>query len=173
MRVLLLFLAISLIATDLGVYGPTFPVKEEDPVVFMSQLVEKNEEVLRRVGGGSLRSALQEQVSSPQTFTLAEKGGSQTKKRVLNNLQSEYYQSSSRFVIFDPTDSKQFDWVKLNCNQFAWIVVSGDPVELSFSNDRHVYFDQCGSIVREFHILSFPSIIYRSGAETVVEDVAL
>lgn len=73
-------------------------------------------------------------------------------------------QLKSSLLIFDGRDPEQIKWAVGQGDHTKWILTSGRPMDLMKQHDRDVYFDQGGSICRQFKIIAVPAVVRQNGA---------
>jgi conjugal transfer pilus assembly protein TraW len=79
-------------------------------------------------------------------------------------------QLKDSLLIFDGTDPDQITWAEGQGDHTKWILTKGRPFDLMKQHDRDVYFDQGGSICRQFKILAVPAIVRQKGHLLEIEE---
>lgn len=72
-------------------------------------------------------------------------------------------QRKDSLLIFDGTDPEQVTWAVKHGDHTKWILINGRPIALMKQHDRAVYFDQGGTICRQFKIMAVPAIVRQKG----------
>ena len=79
-------------------------------------------------------------------------------------------QLKNSLLIFDGTDPEQVNWAKGQGDHTKWILTKGRPFDLMKQHHRAVFFDQGGSICRQFKILAVPAIVRQKGHLLEIEE---
>lgn len=79
-------------------------------------------------------------------------------------------QLKASLLIFDGRDPEQIKWAVGQGDHTKWILTSGRPFDLMKQHDRDVYFDQGGSICRQFKIIAVPAVVRQNGAVLEIEE---
>lgn len=185
----------GVLATDLGVIGTVYPVKEKNLIEHIKdKLVQKEQSgelaqlhgklkdqavaYAKRPGGISIpRAGAYRALEINPTYTLDRditdadgnvlfKAGTQ-----VNPLDIRPLTKALCFV--DGDDKEQLEWVRRHCTanvRNKIILVNGDIEIAGKYLQRRVYFDQQASLVTKFQIQALPAVIRQSGKVIYVEE---
>ncbi len=188
------FCLISAPAKDLGVYGETFPIVEENLLTVIQNKLKTMEE------NGSLDKAQQELAQKASTkirqpvpvknltktqtprqwfydpsLTIEKdiknhKGNLiAAKGTVINPL---YIVSWGVPLLFlDGDDPEQVAWAQTEDPLAKWVLVKGSPVDMEEQRHRPIYFDQAGMLVNKFGIQQVPCRISQKDRKLLVEEL--
>ena len=187
--ILLLFtlMPLSLLAENLGNYGPVYPIVEQDLLSFIHQkllameksgeidklnqgFVKKSKEHIKRpqpVSGLSKATEIKSHDFDPTiivTRDIRTEDGTiiASKGDAFNPL--ERVSMTDNLVFFDSDDEEQVRWVKSFMKRHKGvklILVKGDVVETKKKLKKTIYFDQRGTICSRFSITEIPAIAYQ------------
>lgn len=195
--VLLLFMMISLslLARDLGSRGHLFPIEEEDLLIYLKKRVlslseeereQLEEEAKRRVVKSiqepkaveGLREAkvyrrffFDPSITAQEDFKDAEGKVIVARGSKVNPLDTVSLPESLLF--FDGSDERQLRFAKEDVDRSTWILVKGKPLDLEEREERPVYFDQSGVLVRKFSITHIPAKVSQEGKMLKIEEFPL
>jgi conjugal transfer pilus assembly protein TraW len=183
---LTLLMAGACYAKDLGTYGPTWPIAEDDLLKVMmerlhnmekkgelKQLNQKMQDYTKKaVLYPKPLQGLQEATSTktwyhdPSIVLTSDfkdnKGVVFAKKgQRINPLHQVSW--GKPIVLFDATSPKQLAFVRANFKEAKWVLTSGSPIELGRLENKPVFFDQAGKLTEHFHIKTIPTIIAQDG----------
>jgi len=79
-------------------------------------------------------------------------------------------QLKSSLLIFDARDPDQIKWAVAKGAHTKWILTKGRPFDVMKKYDRVVYFDQGGTICRQFKIMAVPAIVRQKGHLLEIEE---
>ncbi len=79
-------------------------------------------------------------------------------------------QLKDSLLIFDGTDPEQVKWAKGQGDHTKWILTKGRPFDLMKQHHRAVFFDQGGTICRQFKIMAVPAIVRQKGHLLEIEE---
>lgn len=181
-------------AKDLGVYGETFPIAEENLLTVIQKKLKTMEE------NGSLNKVQQELAQKASTkirrpVPVKDLTKTQTLRRwfydpsltiekdikdhkgnliaakgtVINPLYIVSW--GSPLLLFDGDDPEQVAWAETEDPLAKWVLVKGSPVELEEQRKRPVYFDQAGMLVNKFGIQQVPCRISQKDRKLLVEEL--
>lgn len=185
----------GVLATDLGVIGTVYPIKEKNLIEHIrDKLVQKEQSgelvqlhgklkdqavaYAKRPGGISIpRAGAYRALEINPTYTLDRditdadgnvlfKAGTQ-----VNPLDIRPLTKALCFV--DGDDKEQLEWVRRHCTantRNKIILVNGDIEVAGKYLQRRVYFDQQASLVAKFQIQALPAVIRQSGKVIYVEE---
>lgn len=77
------------------------------------------------------------------------------------------------FIFFDGDNAKHLAWAKEQDDFYDWVLVKGAPFELSDQEDRPVYFDQAGELVKKLKIKQIPCRVSPEGKFLKVEEIPI
>ena len=192
-----LFIILSSVhAKDLGVYGETFPIAEENLLKVIRKKLTSME------ADGSIAHAQQEiarkaeeKIRRPSPVKGLIK--TQTPRRWFYDpsmtVESDIKDSKGNLIaakgtiikpldkiswgvpllLFDGDDPEQIAWAKTQPGLAKWVLVKGSPVELEEKLKRPVYFDQAGMLVNKFGIRAVPCRISQKDRKLLVEELTL
>ena len=179
---------------DMGGFGNSYPVIEQDIVEFIKQrlsemedqglieetnkeLVKKSKDYVKRPPGSDIPVAkeysghvfdptvtIQRDISDEDGNVIYPAG------TVVNPLD---YRGLTRTLCFiDGDDVDQIEWVRDMCPYepgYKQILVSGPILEVSKEEGHRFYFDQHGVLVNKFRIKAVPAVVRQSGKVLYVE----
>ena len=184
----------ALQAKDLGTFGETFPIIEEN---LLSVIKTK----LQKLGSSGELEVHQKKIQEEATMKLqrpAEVTGIiKTKKprvfsynpsitvpydlkddkgkiffkagTIVNPL--DMYALKYTLLFIDGDDKEQVNWAINHKMQIKIILIKGSPFELMKEHGTPVFFDQGGSLVKKFGITQVPARITQEGKNLKVEEV--
>jgi conjugal transfer pilus assembly protein TraW len=192
--VLILTLSVSAHAKDLGVYGETFPIAEENLLTVIQNKLKTMEE------NGSLDKAQQELVQKASTkirhpVPVKDLTKTQTPRQwfydpslkiekditdhkghliavkgaVMNPL--DIVSWGAPLLFLDGDDPEQVSWAETQDSLAKWVLVKGSPVDMEEQRKRPVYFDQAGMLVNKFGIQQVPCRISQKDKKLLVEEL--
>ena len=193
--VIFLFLT-SAQAKDLGVYGETFPIAEENLLNVIQSKLEAMEESGELV---NVQKGLAEKARTKIRHPLPVKGLMKThmprqwvydpsltlekdvkdhqghlvaaKGTVINPLDTVSW--GAPLLLFDGDDPEQVAWAKEQDSLAKWVLVKGSPVDMEEKLKRPVYFDQAGMLATKFGIQQVPCRIRQKGKTLWVEELRI
>ncbi len=185
---LLMFFSFSVEGADLGTFGTTFSIEEEDLILVLQERLSRVEqdpkkkqemmnqfvEAIHAPKGRELPKALtprifffdptivvKEEIKDSQGKTLVPKG-----TRV-NPLEKTPLLEELLFI--DGKDSAQVAWAK--SQQGKWILTSGRPIELEDHENRPIYFDQAGYLTKKLEIQALPARVTQEHNRLRIEEI--
>ncbi|WP_042280638.1 type-F conjugative transfer system protein TraW [Candidatus Protochlamydia sp. R18] len=189
LTVLLIFS--SLEAKNLGIYGATASIEEEDLLTFMQKNMQLITEADQEKWMQNLQSHLLAQMKKPfvikgigktQTYTVSYFDPSITVDRdILNHSQQVVVKKGTRInplslvmldqdlLFIDATDAEQLAWAQALYPSGKWILVKGQPMQLEEELRRPIYFDQGGVLLKRFGIQSVPARVSQEGLRLKIE----
>jgi len=194
---ILLFVSLGVEAVDLGCFGQTFEIAEQD-------LIEKIREKLKILEQSGELEAHQSKIQrkfinkaktpktveglhktvDPRTYThdpsitvpydiknhegiIFAKAGAK-----INPLETQILSKSLLFI--DGMDQEQVDWAMGHKTDKAKVIlVQGSPFLLMERYDRQIYFDQGGVIVSKMGISQVPARVSQKGLLLLIEEITL
>ena len=191
----LLFLT-SAYAKDLGVYGETFPIAEENLLTVIRKkltsmeadgsIAHAQQEIARKAGRKIRRPSPVKGLIKTQTprrwfydpsmtveSDIKDPKGNliAAKGSVLNPLDKMSW--GVPLLLFDGDDPAQVAWAETQHSLAKWVLVKGSPVDLEEKLKRPVYFDQAGMLVNKFGIQQVPCRISQKDKKLLVEELTL
>ena len=191
-----LFLMTSVHAKDLGVYGETFPIAEENLLEVIrkklsnmeangslaqaqKKIAQKAEQKIRKPS--PLKGLIKTQTPrqwfyDPSMIVESDikdhKGNLiASKGDVINPL--ERISWGAPLLFLDGDDPEQVAWAETQYVLAKWVLVKGRPVELEEKLKRPVYFDQAGMLVSKFGIQQIPCRISQKDKKLLVEEISV
>ncbi len=190
----------SATSENLGVYGETFDIYEEDLLkqIQRTLLTKKasgemddwldagksriKEKIIRPLPvPGIVRASVDKAWTFDPSITMEEdiwdtEGNLIVAAgTVINPLETVSLDQPLLFL--DSDDPEQLAWAERQHAQSPRgtkiILVSGAPIELEVKLKQPIYFDQNGDLTRRFGIGAVPAIVSQSGFELVVQEVSL
>jgi len=190
-----LIASFDVIAKDLGVIGPSYPVIERDLIEVIHEriqqktasgelgelhngLKDRTKNYAKRPPGVSLPRALEYRaVEINPVYTLDKditdadgkvifKAGTKVNPLEVNPL-------TKTLCFIDGDDPEQVSWMKEYCSadiRNKMILVNGDYLGLTEKLNLRLYFDQRGYLVERFGIKAVPAVIRQSGKVLYVEE---
>lgn len=178
-------------AKDLGIYGATSSIGEEDLIHFIQERIQQFSEADRQTFMQTLQSSLifqlkktmevkgiqKAKVYSTTYFDPSigvdhdifnHKGQIVVKKGTQLNPLSQVSLNQD-LLFFDATDSDQLAWAKSLSSSFKWILVKGQPMQLEEELNRPIYFDQAGVLTKKFGIQQVPARVSQEGVRLKIE----
>ena len=184
------------LAKDLGVYGETFPIVEDN----LLKVIQHKLQTLQQKGEMAshqqqLVQTVQQKIHNPQ----AVKGVIPTtvsrtwlydpsltvkqdikdadgkvivaKDTVINPLDTVSW--GVPLLLLDGDDPQQLTWAQNQDPASKWVLVKGPPLDLEEKLKRSIYFDQGGMLVRKFGIKQVPCRITQQDKALQVEEIKL
>ena len=178
-------------AKNLGVYGMTSSIDEEDLIHFLQAKImsfseEQREDFLKKI---------QSTIFSQINKTLEIKGFKKAKAYSITYYDPSIYvdqditnhngqiivKKGTKFnplshvsltqdlLFFDATDIDQLNWAKTQNSSRKWILIKGNLLELEEELNRPIYFDQGGTLTKKFGIKEVPTRISQEGLKLKIE----
>lgn len=186
-----LSLAIGLEAKDIGIYGSTSSIEEEDFIQLIQEKIQSFSEEDRQ----KFMQTIQNELVSDLKKTMELKGIRKAKKysvtyfdpsicvdkdifnhkgqtvvkkgTVVNPL--SYVSLNQDLLFFDATDPVQFAWAESFPSSSKWILIKGQPMQLEEKFNRPIYFDQNGLLTKKFGITQVPAHVSQEGMQLKIE----
>jgi len=194
------FIATSSFAVDLGCYGVVKEIVEQNPIVFFQQKAKEMEQngMLEKIQQ-QMRTKAKERIIRPKPVAWIQNTSMPREYLVDRDviLQEDIvdydgniifakgtkvnpltYRTSKKALIFiNGDDENQVVWAIAEHQRRQGYVkltlINGSPVELSKKYSVRFFFDQGGSLVREFEIEQVPAIVSQMGAQLLVQEIKL
>lgn len=201
-KILLVWLLLSgsVMAANLGIYGPTYKVKEVDALDWIVNQrlpeLEKNGEIDKM--NAKLQKTSQYRIENPKGAKLpkATKKSRRTqsliytlprdikdafnrilfKKGTIVKPEDVLPDSGKTLIFIDGEDLAQvnFALLELKKNKLVKIVlVAGHPLELMRTHRINIYFDQHQKLIDRFDINALPAKVYRQKSELIIEEMLI
>lgn len=179
---------------DLGVQGPLFAIEEENLLVVVQRKLnslEKSGKIAEL--NATLQKKMKERAENPvvvHNLTRAPKTTSRlfdpsilTKEAILDHKGNIVVKAGTRMnpldylnwgeplLLIDGTDQEQVEWASKIPGK--WVLIKGNPFKIGRENNRWVYFDQGGIIVRRFNLKHLPARISQKGKRLLVEEICV
>ena len=189
--VVTLLLISGLEAKDLGVYGSTSSIGEEDLIDFIKARIQSFSEEDRQQLMQAIQNTFVSTLKRPMEVKgirkvkeysvayfdpsicvdrdiLNHKGQIIVKKGTLVNPLSQVSLTQD-LLFFDATDSEQLAWAESFASSLKWILVKGQPMQLEENLNRPIYFDQGGSLTKKFGVNQVPARVSQEGLRLKIE----
>jgi conjugal transfer pilus assembly protein TraW len=196
---LILFVCFSMTtssAKDLGVYGETFPIAEEnllqviqnrlktmaangELIKAQQELAQKATQKIRRPAPvkGLIKTQTPRQWFYDPSITVEQdikdpKGNLiAAKGQVINPL--EILSWGAPLLFLDGDDPEQIAWAEHEHTLAKWVLIKGSPVDMEEKLKRPVYFDQAGMLTGKFGIRAVPCRISQKDKKLLVEEISI
>lgn len=179
-------------AKDFGIQGTTYPVIEESLLEHVKRQLANLPEATLRMKQLEVQERVKQSVLNPTavqglhkativrrtTFDpsitldkdIQDHNGNRiaAKGSMVNPLAT--LQLKTSLLIFDGTDPDQIKWAVAKGAHTKWILTKGRPFDLMKQHHRAVFFDQGGTICRQFKIMAVPAIVRQKGHLLEIEE---
>lgn len=178
-------------AKDLGIYGPTASIGEDDLVEFIVEKIQKISQEDRQAFIQTLQSCLINQIKQPMEV----KGIGNASiysvhyfdpsivvdRDILNYEHQTIIKKGSHFnplsrvslkddlIFFDATNPEHLAWAESQFSSATWILIKGQPMQLEETLNRPIYFDQGGVLSKKFGIHQVPARVSQEGLKLKIE----
>lgn len=193
-RVLGVFLLLlgAIQAKDFGVHGTAYPVSEESLLEHIKGQLANLPEATLRMKQLEVQERVKQSVLNPTAVqdlhktTIVRRAtfdpSITLEKDIQDHLGNLIASKGARYnplttmqlkaslLIFDGTDLEQVNWAKGQGDQTKWILTKGRPFDLMKQHHRAVFFDQDGTICRQFKIMAVPAIVRQKGYLLEIEE---
>lgn len=180
----------NLNAKDLGVYGATSNIIEEDLICYIQEKIKKLSEEEHKDFMQAMQDHFITQLKKPMEVKGIEKTKSYSvtyydpsisvEHDILDHEGKVIVKNGTHFnplsqaiiqdlIFFDSTDANQLSWALSLPPSVKWILVKGKPMELEEKLNRPVYFDQNGVLTEKFGIHQVPARISQEGLRLKIE----
>ena len=188
-------MAKSLEAEDLGIHGHVFQIEEEDLLESLKSRVGKLSVEEIEIMNKSVRDHYISQMQSPPPIQGLKPAQSYRvfyfdptictnqdildhegkvivpKGKCYNPLDNILHLDALLF--FDATDETQVKWARSQNQLVKWVLTKGKPIDLEEKENRAVYFDQFGVLIKRFGIQNLPAKVSREGTYLKIEEFLL
>ena len=186
----------ALHAKDLGVYGETFPITEENLLEVIRKklanmeangsLAQDQKKIAQKVREKILKPSPLKGLIKTQTprqwfydpsmtveSDIKDHKGNliASKGDVINPLDRVSWGTPLLFL--DGDDPEQVDWAETQHVLAKWVLVKGSPVDLEEKLKRPVYFDQAGMLLNKFGIQQVPCRVSQKDKKLLVEELTI
>lgn len=188
------FLFFPLHAKDLGSYGETFSIQEEN----LLSVIQRKLQTLEQNGGifkhqQDLACKATHKIQNPsavegvKTTTIPRTWLYDPSLKVQDDIkdhQGNIIVAKGTMVnpldtvswgvpllFLDGDDQAQIAWAKSQDAHAKWVLVKGKPLELEEQLGRSIYFDQGGMLVRKFGITQVPCRITQKDKKLLVQEL--
>ncbi|MFI5343146.1 MAG: hypothetical protein ACHQUC_02885 [Chlamydiales bacterium] len=181
-----LILFSSVHAADLGTFGHTFPIEEQDILEYIKErILTASPEEKKKLANIQAISASKE-VKLPQAIAyrcffydptvMAHQDIKDSKGKVIVAKGISYnplgnFSLRSNLLFFDATQKGHLLWAEETDG--LWILTKGSPIELEEKSGISVYFDQFGSITHKLGIQAIPAKVSQEGNLLKIEEFVL
>lgn len=190
------FLSFSIHAKDLGVYGQTFPIHEENLLIVIQQKLQtleqtgeisQHQQTLARKARTKFQNPMA--VEGIRTTTFARTWTYDPSLKVQQDIKDhqgkvivpqgtilnplENISWGAPLLFLDSDDSQQIVWAGSQDSESKWVLIKGRPLDLEEKIKRPIYFDQAGLLTRKFGIQQVPCRITQQGKVLRVEEIKL
>jgi conjugal transfer pilus assembly protein TraW len=183
---------LQLDAKDLGVYGSTACIIEQNLISFIEEKIQSFSEENRELFIESMQKSFVSLLKKPMEIDgikktirysvkyvdpsvsvhrdiVNHKGQIVVKKGTQYNPLSQVCLTQS-LLFFDATDKNQVSWAA--SQPFStWILIKGNPFELEEKLNRPIYFDQNGTLLKKYGIENVPARISQDGLQLKIESI--
>lgn len=168
-------------AKDLGVYGETKTIAEQDALeLITNRLRAMEQDGMIALHQDKLLKTAKQSINRPAHVSGIVKveqsrvfyyDPSVTLEGVTVN-PLDYASLSSKLLFIDGDDEKQVKWA-LSQSSNRLILVKGAPLELSKNLGIRIYFDQGGAISHKLGIKAVPATVSQAGKQLKIEEIKL
>jgi conjugal transfer pilus assembly protein TraW len=182
-------------AKDLGIQGHLFPIEEEDLLESLKNKIAHLSENEVNMIQGKVQNHYATQVQNPSPIPSLQEAKVYhlfylnpticaeeeikdhkghmvvTKGKCFNPLETIVHLDALLF--FDAANPMHLAWAKRENQRNKWVLVKGQPLELEEQENRPVYFDQLGILVKKFNIHHLPAKVSRDGLQLKIEEFPL
>lgn len=198
MSLMISFQVSNVEAKDLGVWGTTFLIVEEDlQEVILKRAAQKTQggnlqklqqaQILKAkkrleapVSGFKLPRSAEKTVSYYDPTYVLGRDISDDKGRVFARKGTtinpfQHIALNKTLVFLNANDEKQVAWLLgfKTTKPIKIILVEGNPIQLEEALQKPVYFDQAGVLVKKFNLRALPTVVKQEGHYLKLETVRL
>lgn len=189
-------------AKCLGTHGVIYPIEEVDPIQVLQQklkvmeetgeLEQRNRELQQKTRVSIERPKPVEGVTKTTKSRIFYYDPTYVVKEDLYDHQARKFAKkgdrinpletitlSTNLIFFDGDDEEQLDWVKEQLSKIAenkessLVLVKGAPLKLAEELNRHVYFDQSGTLTKKLEIKHIPAVLSQEKLRLKIEEIVL
>lgn len=182
---------VSLKAKDLGKYGSTAAITEEDLLEFIQAKLKTLSSNEQQAFIQMMQEKIVQQTKKTMTLQIFKKVKNRSthyfdpslvvNHDILNSAQEIIVKKGTLFnplsliqlkeplLFFDATDSEQLAWAKSIPYPVQWILIKGQPFQLEEDCQRAVYFDQAGVLTKKFGIDQVPAQLSQENERLKIE----
>jgi conjugal transfer pilus assembly protein TraW len=180
----------SIESKDLGVFGATASIDEQDLIRFLQEKMGAVTEEERQVFMEAMRDHFTDRLNQLMEVKGIKKttqysvvyfdpticvehdifnhqGQIIVKKGTSYNPLSQI-SMNHELLFFDATDLDQLAWAQSHSTA-TWILIKGQPLQLEESLKHPIFFDQSGSLTRKFGINQVPARVSQDGLRLKIE----
>ncbi len=196
----ILTLTVSLFAEDVGVYGETYPILEEDFLQFIQkriQIMQENgnwkkiqNQVQQKVKDHADRPILLSNITKATkkrewlfdpsitlSHDLKDHEGRVFAKQGTTFNPLKMVSLRNALIFFDGDDDKEVSWVKRKIAMFQsktkLILVNGSISDSEKTFKQKIYFDQEGRLTQHFNIEHTPALVYQKDLLLKIEEFVI
>ena len=173
---------------DLGVYGHTFSIKEEDLLEYIqkkakdssivSQIEQYKERILQPASVKGIEQAKEHRVFTYNPLLRISRDIKDHRDRIIVKKGTEInplreMKLKENLIFFDGTKKEHIDWAQTLGKEFKWVLVNGKPIDLEEKFLRPVYFDQFGFLTHKLGIRAVPAKVTQSKEVLKIEEIPL
>ncbi len=176
---------------DHGTFGHTFPIHEEDIVVYIKKRLSafEGEEQLEAKLRSQCETSFQESqvhIRESKVYTAHYFDPTIVSKSTIRDIEgniiilkgSHYnplddYTLSQDLLFFDGENKAHISWAKTFGNGVKWILVKGRPLILEEREEFPVYYDQFGLLTSKLGIEEIPCKVSQEGLKLKVEFIPI
>lgn len=191
---LLVCFSLNGLAKDLGSYGVTFDIKEEDAIEMMKRkMVEKEKNGDISIRNQIIKERLKSKAVRP-TPSFGITKATRTREFFYNpsisfnrDLRGKdnkiFYKAGTKvnplhhmdfnekWLFLDGDDEKQVDWALATSGNKVLILTNGSPAELMKKHKVRFFFDQNSMFTRKFGINHVPAILEKAGEVLKIKEL--
>ena len=190
------FFLSSVHAKDLGVYGETFSIAEENLLKVIQwklkameengELANVQQKLAQKAGEKIRRPSPVKDLIKTQTPRRWFYDPSMTVESDIKDSKGNLIAAQGTVInpldkmswgvpllFLDGNDPEQIAWAETQHSHAKWVLVKGSPVELEEKLKRPVYFDQAGMLVNKFGIQQVPCRISQKDKKLLVEELTI
>jgi conjugal transfer pilus assembly protein TraW len=182
----LLGLTFSLSAKDYGIHGQTFPIAEEDLIDYIQKRMKCTDDQIIREhyvrsfqnpqAVSELSKAKIEKIHyfDPTVISKADikdKYGKIIIQKGASYNPLDYFALSQELLFLDGDQESHIQWAKSCEKEAKWVLVKGKPFELEERENRPVFFDQSGVLVKKLSIQDIPARVSQEGKRLKIESI--
>jgi conjugal transfer pilus assembly protein TraW len=175
-------------AEDLGCFGSTFPIQEQDLLIVLKERLAKawqdqeQKQAIQEAFIAAIQNPKGQNLPKAKALRSFHFDPSMTAHETITDHQGKIIVSkgtrinpldqcslSQELLFFDGDDPLQVAWAKTG--KGAWILTKGKPFDLEKTEEKPVFFDQGGFLTKKLGIRSLPAKVSQEGKKLKVEEV--